>query len=111
MISQNGIAYEEGFVPESWVPIWIYGNAPTAVTEAALRPALGREAIKWQYTRGVHDVITIPPEVGEHDIALMARPGIDRAQMALFADYANNRALYPKVPDWLRTSGALGTES
>ncbi|MGC2938881.1 MULTISPECIES: hypothetical protein [unclassified Brevibacterium] len=86
------------------MPIWIYGNAPIAVTEATLRPALGREAIQWQYTHGVSDVSTIPPEVGEHDIALLAPPG----SIVLFVDSANNRALYPKVNGWLRTYGVLG---
>lgn len=105
VITQNGNAYEEGFVPEFWAPIWAYGADPSAVHEAALRPALGREAIEWQYTHGVPDPSTIAPEAWEHDIALMARPGIDRAQLALFADYASNRALYPQVQHWLRTSG------
>ncbi|WP_375000940.1 alpha/beta fold hydrolase [Aeromicrobium sp. CTD01-1L150] len=104
VISQNGNAYEEGFVPGFWDPIWNYGAEPSASHEQALRPALGREAIEWQYTHGVPDVATVAPDVWEHDIALMARPGVDRAQLALFADYASNRALYPQVHDWLRGS-------
>ena len=35
----------------------------------------------------------------------MERPGVDRAQLALFGDYASNRALYPQVQQWLRDSG------
>ncbi|GAB3709135.1 alpha/beta fold hydrolase [Nocardiopsis oceani] len=105
VISQNGNAYDEGFVPEFWEPIWAYGSDPTEANERALRPALGREAIEWQYTHGVPDVTTVAPEAWEHDIALMARPGVDRAQLALFADYASNRALYPQVHRWLLDSG------
>lgn len=106
VISQNGNAYEEGFVPEFWDPIWAYGaDTSSASAEEALRPALGREAIEWQYTHGVPDVSTVAPDAWEHDIALMARPGVDRAQLALFADYASNRDLYPKVHQWLRSSG------
>ena len=105
VISQNGNAYEDGFVPEFWGPVWAHGAAPSAATEEALRPALGRAAIEWQYTHGVPDVTTVAPEAWEHDIALMARPGVDRAQLALFADYTTNRPLYPLVHDWLRTSG------
>jgi pimeloyl-ACP methyl ester carboxylesterase len=106
VISQNGNAYEEGFVPEFWDPIWAYGeDTSSASAEEALRPALGREAIEWQYTHGVPDVSTVAPDAWEHDITLMARPGVDRAQLALFADYASNRDLYPKVHQWLRSSG------
>lgn len=105
VISQNGNAYEEGFVSEFWEPIWAYGADPSPAHEAALRPALAREAIEWQYTHGVPDTSLIAPDAWEHDIALMAREGIDRAQLALFADYVSNRELYPQVHDWLRSSG------
>ncbi len=43
------------------------------------------------------------PRCWEHDLALLARPGTDRAQLALFADYGGNRAVYPKVHAWLGT--------
>lgn len=105
VISQNGNAYEEGFVPEFWEPIWAYGADPSASNEEALRPALGHEAIEWQYTHGVPDVSTVDPDAWEHDIALMNRSGVDQAQLALFADYVSNRGLYPQVHDWLRSSG------
>lgn len=104
VISQNGNAYDEGFVPEFWGPIWEYGDNPSASNANALRPALERRAIEWQYTHGVPDVSTVAPDAWEHDITQMARPGVDRAQLALFADYASNRELYPQVQDWLRTS-------
>lgn len=105
VISQNGNAYDEGFVPEFWKPIWEYGGNPSPSNAKALRPALEREAIEWQYTHGVPDITTVAPDAWEHDIAQMARPGVDRAQLALFADYASNRELYPRVHEWLRTSG------
>ena len=105
VISQNGNAYEEGFVPEFLAPIWAYGEDPSAANEQALRPALGREAIRWQYTHGVPDPSTIDPDAWEHDVRTMERPGVDRAQLALFGDYASNRALYPQVQQWLRDSG------
>lgn len=104
VISQNGNAYDEGFVPEFWQPIWDYGANPTRANEDALRPALERDAIQWQYTHGVPDPTTVSPDAWEHDIAVMSRPGVDRAQLALFADYSSNRDLYPRVHDWLRTS-------
>ena len=104
VISQNGNAYEEGFVPEFWAPIWAYHADPSPANEQALRPALGREAVEWQYTHGVPDPTTVDPDAWEHDLALLSRPGIDRAQLALFSDYQTNRDLYPAVHTWLRTS-------
>lgn len=104
VISQNGNAYEEGFVPGFWEPIWDYASDPTPANEEALRPALEREAVQWQYTHGVPDATTVAPEAWEHDLALLARPGVDRAQLALFADYSSNLPLYPRVHRWLRDS-------
>jgi pimeloyl-ACP methyl ester carboxylesterase len=104
VISQNGNAYEEGFIPEFWEAIWVDAATRSAETRDALRPALSRDAIEWQYTHGVPDPSTIDPDAWEHDIALLGRPGVDRAQLALFRDYASNRELYPAVHEWLRAS-------
>lgn len=102
VISQNGNAYEEGFVPQFWAPIWAYGADRSQENETALRPALAREAVEWQYLHGVPDPSTVDPDAWEHDLALLARPGVDRAQLHLFGDYATNRQLYPAVQAWLR---------
>lgn len=104
VISQNGNAYEEGFVPSFWDPIWADAAERTTETRDALRPALSRKAVEWQYTHGVPDVTTVDPDAWEHDLALLARPGQDDVQLALFRDYATNRDLYPAVHEWLRTS-------
>jgi pimeloyl-ACP methyl ester carboxylesterase len=104
VISQNSNAYEEGFVPSFWDPIWADAAERTTETRDALRPALGREAVEWQYTHGVPDVTTVDPDAWEHDLALLARPGQDDVQLALFRDYATNRDLYPAVHEWLRNS-------
>jgi pimeloyl-ACP methyl ester carboxylesterase len=105
VITQNGNAYEDGFVPSFWDGIWADGAERTDETRDALRPALGREAVEWQYTHGVPDPTTVDPDAWEHDLALLARPGQDDVQLDLFRDYATNRVLYPAVHDWLRTSG------
>ncbi|KJQ52697.1 alpha/beta fold hydrolase [Microbacterium sp. SA39] len=104
VISQNGNAYEEGFVPEFWTPIWAYHEDPSDENERALRPALERDAVEWQYLHGVPDPTLVDPDAWEHDLALLARPGVDRAQLHLFGDYATNRALYPALQEWLRAS-------
>lgn len=104
VISQNGNAYEEGFVPEFWEPLWAYGENNSPENEEALRPALEREAVQWQYLHGVPEPSRVDPDAWEHDLALLARPGNDRVQLALFADYRTNRGLYPEVHEWLRSS-------
>ncbi|WP_114558204.1 alpha/beta fold hydrolase [Desertihabitans aurantiacus] len=104
IISQNGNAYEEGFVEEFWRPIWDYAERPDAEREAALRPALDVEAIRWQYTHGVPDPSVVSPDTWTHDAALVGRPGNDLAQLALFRDYVSNVALYPALHEHLRTS-------
>ncbi|KQO07561.1 alpha/beta hydrolase [Agreia sp. Leaf244] len=104
IISQNGNAYEEGFVSDFWDPIWADALERSEDTRDALRPALGREAVEWQYTHGVPDLTSVDPDAWEHDLALLSRPGQDAIQLALFRDYANNRALYPDVHRWLRES-------
>jgi pimeloyl-ACP methyl ester carboxylesterase len=104
VISQNGNAYEEGFVPGFWDPIWADAAERTEETRDALRPALAREAVEWQYTHGVPDPTTVDPDAWEHDLALLGRPGQDDVQLALFRDYATNRALYPAVHAWIRES-------
>ena len=45
VISQNGNAYEEGFVPDFWAPIWAYGDDRSDANAQALRAALGRDAV------------------------------------------------------------------
>ncbi|MDL5353153.1 alpha/beta hydrolase [Microbacterium sp. zg-YB36] len=102
VISQNGNAYEEGFVDDFWAPIWAYGADPSPENESALRPALEREAVEWQYTHGVPDPTTVDPDAWEHDLTLLSRPGVDRAQLHLFGDYVTNRDLYPRLHEWLR---------
>ncbi len=105
VISQNGNAYEEGFVADFWAPIWAYGRNPSPENEAALRPAMERQAVEWQYLHGLPDPTLVDPDAWEHDLALLGRPGNDLAQLALFGDYHTNRALYPEFQEWLRTSG------
>ncbi|MFF0345163.1 alpha/beta fold hydrolase [Kribbella sp. NPDC004875] len=105
IVSQNGNAYEEGFVPTFWQSVWDYTDSPGPDTEQALRPALGVEAIRWQYTHGVRDPSVVSPDTWIHDAALVGRPGNDLVQLALFRDYITNVRLYPAFQDHLRSSG------
>ncbi|MGW7004792.1 alpha/beta fold hydrolase [Streptomyces sp. NPDC054933] len=104
IITQNGNGYEEGFVEDFWRPIWAYAEDQGPEAEAALRPALGMDAITWQYVHGVPDPTLVSPDTWHHDAALVGRPGNDLVQLALFRDYATNLPLYPRLHEYLRKS-------
>ncbi|GAA4586718.1 alpha/beta hydrolase [Planotetraspora phitsanulokensis] len=102
IITQNGNAYEAGFVPSFWETVWAYHREQTPETEAAISQALTLDAIKWQYLTGVPDETVVSPDTWHHDFALVSRPGNDRVQLALFLDYATNPPLYPRLHEYLR---------
>jgi len=105
VITQNGNGYETGFTEEFWKPVREYWHDQNPQTEAGVRQALTLEAIRWQYLHGVPDESLVSPDTWDHDFALVSRPGNDLVQLALFADYASNLPLYPKLHAWLRDSG------
>ncbi|MGW3550925.1 alpha/beta fold hydrolase [Streptomyces griseoincarnatus] len=104
IVSQNGNAYDEGFVPEFWAPVWAYAQSPGPSTEAALRGALSEEAIRWQYTHGVAEPDLVDPDTWATDHREISRPGLDRIQLDLFRDYATNPPLYPRLHEYFRAS-------
>jgi pimeloyl-ACP methyl ester carboxylesterase len=104
IVTQNGNGYEAGFVADFWQPVRDYWQDQNPQTEGPVRQALTLDAIKWQYLHGVPDESVVCPDTWHHDYALVSRPGNDRIQLALFADYATNLPLYPKLHAYLRQS-------
>jgi len=104
IITQNGNGYDAGFVESFWKTVWDYQRGQTPRTEAAIRQALTLETTRWQYVTGVTDETVLSPDAWHHDYALLARPGNDQIQLALFRDYATNPPLYPALHEYLRTS-------
>lgn len=102
VITQNGNAYEDGFVPEFWNPVWAYCENPGPETEPALRTALSLDAIRWQYLHGVDRPELVDPDTWAADHREVNRPGNDLVQLALFRDYASNPPLYPQVHAYFR---------
>jgi pimeloyl-ACP methyl ester carboxylesterase len=104
LISQNGNAYEEG-LGDAWGPIRTYWSQPTAENREVIRQnVLTLETTRWQYTHGVENAESVPPESYTLDMALMERPGNKEIQLDLFLDYASNVKLYPKFQEYFRTS-------
>jgi pimeloyl-ACP methyl ester carboxylesterase len=94
IITQNGNAYEAGFIEDFWKPIKDYWHQQTQDTERGLRAALTFDLTKWFYVTGERDKTLINPESWHHDYALISRPGNDRIQLKLFLDYASNLRQY-----------------
>jgi pimeloyl-ACP methyl ester carboxylesterase len=102
IISQNGNAYEAG-LGDAWGPIRKYWSEPTKENrEVIAKNILNLEGTKWQYTHGVSDPGSVPPESYTLDTALFERPGNKDIQLDLFLDYASNVKLYPKFQEYFR---------
>ena len=104
LVSQNGNAYEEG-LGDAWGPIrkyWAFPNAENR--EVIAKNVLTLEGTRWQYTHGVANPDSVPPESYTLDMALMERPGNKDIQLDLFLNYASNVALYPAFQEYLRKS-------
>ena len=104
IITQNGNAYDEGFVESFWAPLWAYHRAPGPDTEEPVRAAVTLDAIRWQYLTGVAEPDLVDPDTWALDHAEVNRPGNPDIQLALFRDYASNPPLYPAVHEYFRTS-------
>jgi pimeloyl-ACP methyl ester carboxylesterase len=102
IVSQNGNAYEAG-LGDAWGPIRKYWAEPTSENREVLRKnILTAEGTRWQYTHGVADPESVPPESYTLDTALLERPGNKDIQLDLFLDYASNVKLYPAFQDYFR---------
>jgi pimeloyl-ACP methyl ester carboxylesterase len=104
IISQNGNAYDAGFVESFWKVVTAYQTEQTAETEGAVCQFLTLDATRWQYVTGVADETLVNPESWYHDYALISRPGNDKVQLKLLLDYASNSPLYPRVHEYFRAS-------
>jgi pimeloyl-ACP methyl ester carboxylesterase len=104
IVTQNGNAYEEG-LGDAWAPIRKYWASPTAENRDILRQSiLTAGGTRWQYTHGVANPESVPPESYTLDTALLERLGNKEIQLDLFLDYASNVRLYPKFQEYFRKS-------
>jgi pimeloyl-ACP methyl ester carboxylesterase len=104
VVSQNGNAYEIGLTEEYWRPVRTYWEQRTPASESQLRQLMTLEAIRWRYLHGVADQTLVSPDTWYHDFARVSRPGNDRIQLELLADYVTNLAVYPRLHAYLRDS-------
>jgi pimeloyl-ACP methyl ester carboxylesterase len=102
LVVQNGSAYEEGLRASFWDALKAYWADGSDEHRNALRPLLGAETTKLQYTSGVRDPSRVAPDNWVQDQALLDRPGNADVQLDLFYDYRTNLALYPAVQAYFR---------
>ena len=102
IIVQNGNAYEQG-LGKGMQPLLDYGADPSAANEKKLRQVLTVETTKFQYVHGVGDASRVDPDSWTVDQARLDRPGNAEIQLALFKDYRNNVALYPRWHDYFKS--------
>jgi len=95
VVTQNGNAYAEGLGP-SWAPLQRYWQDPSTENREALREATSLSATQQQYIHGTPDPAQVAPESYTLDAALLARPGVQEAQLDLFLDYQHNIEIYPE---------------
>jgi pimeloyl-ACP methyl ester carboxylesterase len=105
IVTQNGNAYVEGFVGDAMEPLFAYGRDRSEANATPLRELISVEGLKWQYTHGVSDPTVVDPDawVNAH-AAVAADEEAVAVQLELFADYATNVELYPRVHEYFRTS-------
>ena len=102
LVVQNANAYMEGIseaLAGLFLPLWKERNEQTL---AAARSFLTAEATKMLYTAGARDPSSLNPDAWTLDQALLDRPGVAEAQLALFVDYRKNVAAYDAWHAYLR---------
>ena len=87
---------------KEWEPWQRYWRELTPENREACRNALSPQVIRdIQYCHGAN-LELVSPDGYMLDIAYMARPGADEAQLDLILDYRSNVALYPKFQEFFR---------
>ncbi|WP_020388178.1 alpha/beta fold hydrolase [Kribbella catacumbae] len=104
IITQNGNAYEDGYVEAMWADVVAYDANPTPETADAAAGPQSTALVKWAYQHGVPDQSLLSPDAWQHDLSLLARPGAEQVQLDLVRTYLDNFKLYPKFQEYFRTS-------
>jgi pimeloyl-ACP methyl ester carboxylesterase/ketosteroid isomerase-like protein len=103
LVVQNANAYIEGLsqrFADLFMPLWKVGDQRAI---AAARGFMTAEATEMQYTAGARDASKLNPDAWKLDQALLDRPGVSDAQLAMFIDYQTNIAAYDVWQAYLRS--------
>ncbi|AKU97808.1 putative hydrolase [Labilithrix luteola] len=96
LVVQNANAYDEGLSPmaEEFLRPFRSGRTPEA--DAKALALFRRDGTVAQYLTGAKNPSAISPDAWNMDQAVLDRPGSDRIQLELQANYVTNLARYPE---------------
>ena len=96
LVIQNANAYEEGLSPMASDLLKPFWNGRTPELDAKVLALFRRESTIAQYVTGAKNRSAISPDAWNMDQAVLDRPGSDRIQLELQANYVTNLARYPE---------------
>ena len=96
LVIQNANAYEEGLSPMASDLLKPFWDGRTPELDAKVLALFRRESTIAQYVTGAKNRSAISPDAWNMDQAVLDRPGSDRIQLELQADYVTNLARYPE---------------
>jgi len=101
IISQNAAAYDAALGPV-WDARKAFWKDPVANREALQKNLLSLDAARTRHVGKTPNVELYDPNSWNDEYAMLNRPGMADIHTALFYDYRNNVASYPKWQAWLR---------
>lgn len=103
IVTQNVAAYDEALGP-LWAARRAFWADPEANRTALKKNLLSFDAARTRHLGTSPHVELYDPNSWNDEFTMLNRPGMDEIQTALFYDYRNNIASYPKWQAWLRAS-------
>jgi pimeloyl-ACP methyl ester carboxylesterase len=103
MVVQNAAAYGEALGP-LWDARKAFWADPIPNSAALQKNLLSLDAARTRHVGTSPNIELYDPNDWNDEFSMLTRPGMDEIQTALFYDYRNNVASYPKWQEWLRTA-------
>jgi pimeloyl-ACP methyl ester carboxylesterase len=101
MVVQNAAAYDEALGP-LWAARKAFWADPQPNRATLKKNLLSLDAARTRHVGTSPNIELYDPNSWNDEFAMLTRPGIDEIQTALFYDYRNNVASYPRWQEWLR---------
>jgi pimeloyl-ACP methyl ester carboxylesterase len=96
LVVQNANAYQEGLSPMAEELLRPFSEHRTPETDAKVLALFRRDGTIAQYKTGAKDPSRLNPDAWNMDQAVLDRPGNDRIQLELQANYVTNITRYPE---------------
>lgn len=103
IVTQNVAAYDEALGP-LWAARKAFWADPEPNRAALKKNLLSLDAARTRHLGTSPHIELYDPNSWNDEFVMLNRPGMDEIQTALFYDYRNNVASYPKWQAWLRAA-------